>query len=48
MEDVKQSSPGVLETLMRRIPGYSGYLDRSSAATRIGCIENSSPRALRL
>ena len=28
MEDVKQTSPNVLETLMRRIPGYSGYLDR--------------------
>jgi hypothetical protein len=28
MEDVKQASPGVLETLMRKIPGYGGYLDR--------------------
>ena len=28
MEDVKQASPGALETLMRKIPGYGGYLDR--------------------
>lgn len=28
MEEVKQASPGTLETLMRKIPGFSGYLDR--------------------
>ena len=28
MEDMKKAETGVLETLMRKIPGFSGYLDR--------------------
>lgn len=31
MEDLKQAEPGVLETLMRKIPGFSGYLSREQS-----------------
>lgn len=31
MEDLKQAGPNVLETLMRKIPGFSGYLDREQS-----------------